>query len=95
MNEENWIVCSFRNISLLEFVAESKNIHVKILADWTKFPFLVVVPSDSQYSDIELGMNETLICSEICIISSEKTEWCKISRNMDLISATLQNTRFF
>lgn len=56
-------------------------------AVWAK-----LVPSDSRYSDIELEMSETVICSETCILSSEKTEWCKISRNMDLISATLQNT---
>ncbi|XP_027179370.1 E3 ubiquitin-protein ligase CHFR isoform X1 [Coffea eugenioides] len=49
------------------------------------------VPSNSQCSDIGLTSTETLICSEINISSSAKSEWCKIIRNMDLASATIQN----
>ncbi|CAI9095301.1 OLC1v1031221C1 [Oldenlandia corymbosa var. corymbosa] len=52
-----------------------------------------LVPSDSRYSDIELTSNETLVCSEISISSSGKSEWCRITRNMDLVSATFHNRR--
>lgn len=50
-----------------------------------------LVPSNSQHSDIRLTSSETLICSEISISSSAKSEWCKIIRNVDLVSATIQN----
>ncbi|KAA8522628.1 hypothetical protein F0562_013011 [Nyssa sinensis] len=50
-----------------------------------------LVPSDSKYSDIELRSNETAICSEVEFSSTDKHEWCKITRNLDLCSATMQN----
>lgn len=57
-------------------------------------PFLVVVSSDSRYSDVEIKSNEIVICSVITSSSSDKHEWCTIKRNSDLCSATLQNKRF-
>ncbi|XP_077248785.1 RING/U-box superfamily protein [Tasmannia lanceolata] len=50
-----------------------------------------LVPSDSRYSDVEIKSNEMIICSEITRSSPEKHKWCKITRNEDLISATIQN----
>nr|GMC66714.1 E3 ubiquitin-protein ligase CHFR [Ipomoea batatas] len=49
-----------------------------------------LIPMDSSYSEIELKLNETVICSEVT--SLEKQAWCKITRGMDLVSATIQNT---
>ncbi|KAL9264709.1 hypothetical protein AKJ16_DCAP15098, partial [Drosera capensis] len=50
-----------------------------------------LVPSDSNYPDIEIRSNYTLICSEITPASSDKHEWCQITRNSDLCSGTLKN----
>uniref|UniRef100_A0A5B7C9H2 Putative E3 ubiquitin-protein ligase CHFR isoform X1 n=1 Tax=Davidia involucrata TaxID=16924 RepID=A0A5B7C9H2_DAVIN len=50
-----------------------------------------LVPSDSRYSDVELRSNEAVICSEVKSSSTDKHEWCKITRNLDLCSATMQN----
>ncbi|KAK4840331.1 hypothetical protein QYF36_006039 [Acer negundo] len=48
-------------------------------------------PSDSRYSDVEISSNELVVCSEITSSSPGKHEWCKIMRNSDLSSATMQN----
>ncbi|XP_076902892.1 uncharacterized protein LOC143557783 [Bidens hawaiensis] len=53
---------------------------------WSK-----LVPSNSKYSDVELRSDEVDVHSEVKISSFEKQEWCKITRNTDLCSATLQN----
>ncbi|MFS7906765.1 putative transcription factor C2H2 family [Helianthus anomalus] len=53
---------------------------------WSK-----LVPSNSKYSDVELRSDEVEIHSEVKVSSFEKLGWCKITRNSDLSSATLQN----
>lgn len=53
---------------------------------WSK-----LVPSDSRYSDVELWSDEVEIHSEVKVSSFEKEGWCKITRNSDLSSATMQN----
>ncbi|CAK7328560.1 unnamed protein product [Dovyalis caffra] len=50
-----------------------------------------LVPSDSRYSDVEVRSDEMVIRSEITSSSLEKHEWCKITRNSDQSSATMQN----
>ncbi|KAI9114319.1 hypothetical protein K1719_014547 [Acacia pycnantha] len=49
-----------------------------------------LVPSDSRYSDVEIRSDEKVICSEITS-SGDKQNWCKIIRNSDLCSATIEN----
>ncbi|KAI3750004.1 hypothetical protein L2E82_20628 [Cichorium intybus] len=49
------------------------------------------VPSDNKFSDVELRLDEVAINSDVKISSFKKQEWCKITRNPDLSSATLQN----
>ncbi|KAL8044974.1 hypothetical protein ABFX02_08G081700 [Erythranthe guttata] len=51
-----------------------------------------LVSVDSSYSDIELRLTELTICSEMKSSSSEKREWCKITREIDRNSALMQNT---
>ncbi|KAL3341690.1 hypothetical protein AABB24_025949 [Solanum stoloniferum] len=53
-----------------------------------------LIPTDSRYSEIELRLKETVICSEVKNSSSEKQDWCKITRNVDLDSAMMQNRSF-
>ncbi|KAH9713055.1 RING-type domain-containing protein [Citrus sinensis] len=48
-------------------------------------------PSDSRFADVDISSNEVVICSEITSSSSDKHEWCKITRNSDLHSAKMQN----
>lgn len=55
--------------------------------------FLHAVQSDSRYSDVEIRSDEGEICSEISATSSDKHSWCKIVRNSDLCSATMENKR--
>ncbi|XP_004503861.1 uncharacterized protein [Cicer arietinum] len=50
-----------------------------------------LVQSDSRYSDVEIRSDEGEICSEISATSSDKHSWCKIVRNSDLCSATMEN----
>ncbi|KAK7291498.1 hypothetical protein RIF29_06692 [Crotalaria pallida] len=50
-----------------------------------------LVPSDSRYSDVEIRSDEKVVCSEISGSSSDKHSWCKIVRNSDLCSATMEN----
>ncbi|KAL5053190.1 hypothetical protein RYX36_033872 [Vicia faba] len=50
-----------------------------------------LVQLDSRYSDIEIRSDECEICSEILATSSDKHSWCKIVRNSDLCSATIEN----
>ncbi|OIW18239.1 hypothetical protein TanjilG_06323 [Lupinus angustifolius] len=50
-----------------------------------------LVPSDSRYSDVEIRSDEKVICSEISAAFSDKHSWCKIIRNSDLCSATVEN----
>ncbi|KAJ8528842.1 hypothetical protein K7X08_030486 [Anisodus acutangulus] len=45
---------------------------------------------DPPHSEIELRLKETVICSEVNN-SSGKQEWCKITRNVDLVSSMMQN----
>ncbi|KAJ8528496.1 hypothetical protein K7X08_022188 [Anisodus acutangulus] len=49
-----------------------------------------LIPVDSHYSEIELRLKETVICSEVDN-SSGKQDWCKITRSVDLVSAMMQN----
>ncbi|GAB2277650.1 hypothetical protein Dimus_012356 [Dionaea muscipula] len=51
-----------------------------------------LVPSNSGYPNVEIRSRETLIRSEVTSTSSDKREWCQITRNSDLCSATLKNT---
>ena len=55
--------------------------------------FLLAVPLDSRYSDVEIRSDEIVICSEISSTSSDKYSWCKVVRNSDLCSATIKNKR--
>ncbi|CAL0306703.1 unnamed protein product [Lupinus luteus] len=50
-----------------------------------------LVPSDSRYSDVEIRSDEKVICSEISAAFGDKHSWCKIIRNSDLCSATVEN----
>ncbi|KAJ9671190.1 hypothetical protein PVL29_027260 [Vitis rotundifolia] len=50
-----------------------------------------LVPSDSRYSEVELRLDEMVICSDVMSPSFDKQEWCKVTRNYDLCSATIQN----
>ncbi|XP_010525964.1 PREDICTED: E3 ubiquitin-protein ligase CHFR [Tarenaya hassleriana] len=50
-----------------------------------------LVPLDTRFSDIEIRCNDVVICSEIKSSSVEKYEWCRITRNLDQQSATIQN----
>ncbi|GAB4855340.1 hypothetical protein Ancab_023961 [Ancistrocladus abbreviatus] len=50
-----------------------------------------LVPLDSGYPDIEIRSNVTLVCSGITSTSSDKHEWCQITRNSDLCSAIIKN----
>ena len=52
------------------------------------------MPSDLTYSEVELMLDEMVICSDIMSPSSDKQEWCKVTRNSDLCSATIQNKRY-
>jgi hypothetical protein len=56
--------------------------------------FFHAVQSDSRYLDVEIRSDEGEICSEISATSSDKHSWCKIARNSDLCSATMENKRF-
>ncbi|KAM7467696.1 hypothetical protein LguiB_015258 [Lonicera macranthoides] len=50
-----------------------------------------LVSSYSQYSDVELSLDEVVVSSEVNTSSFDKHGWCKITRNSDLCSATLRN----
>ncbi|KAL2342850.1 hypothetical protein Fmac_004135 [Flemingia macrophylla] len=50
-----------------------------------------LVPSDERYSDVEIRPDEKEITSEISATSNDKHSWCKIVRNPDLRSATMEN----
>ncbi|XP_015571058.2 E3 ubiquitin-protein ligase CHFR isoform X3 [Ricinus communis] len=68
-------------------VGESSAVNSSSDIIWAK-----LVPSDSRSSDIEIRSNEALICSAITSSSLERQEWCKLTRNSDQRSATMQNT---
>lgn len=51
----------------------------------------MLAPLDAQYSDIELRLNDTVIRSKFDLSLPQESEWCEITRNMDLVSATLHN----
>ncbi|GFP92841.1 E3 ubiquitin-protein ligase chfr [Phtheirospermum japonicum] len=53
-----------------------------------------LVPLDSSYSDIELRSNEVAVCSEIKSSTSEKQEWCKITREKDQSLALMRNKSY-
>lgn len=55
---------------------------------------VIAVPSESRYSDVDISSSEVVVCSEITSSSPCKREWCKIIRNSDLCSASLQNKRY-
>lgn len=42
---------------------------------------------------MEIRSDEKVISSEISATSSDKHSWCKIVRNPDLCSATMENKR--
>lgn len=50
-----------------------------------------LVQSDSRYPDVEIRSDKGKIRSEISTTSCDKHRWCKIVRNSDLCSATLEN----
>ncbi|KAG5029874.1 hypothetical protein AAZX31_05G185000 [Glycine max] len=50
-----------------------------------------LVLSDERYSDVEISSDEKVISSEISATSNDKHSWCKIVRNPDLCSATMEN----
>ena len=52
------------------------------------------VPLDTRFSDIEIRCGDMVICSEIKPYSSERHEWCRITKNLGQGSATLHNKRF-
>ncbi|KAH0882812.1 hypothetical protein HID58_058908, partial [Brassica napus] len=49
------------------------------------------VPLDTRFSDIEIRCGDMVICSEIKPYSSERHEWCRITKNLGQGSATLHN----
>lgn len=51
------------------------------------------VPLDTRFSDIEIRFNDMVICSETKPSSSERHEWCRITKNLGQGSATLRNIR--
>ncbi|XWS44592.1 hypothetical protein CRYUN_Cryun15aG0060500 [Craigia yunnanensis] len=50
-----------------------------------------LVPLHAQYSDVEICSDEMIVSSQISSSSLEKYEWCKITRNPDLLTAMMQN----
>lgn len=50
-----------------------------------------LVPLDTRFSDIEIRCGDMVICSEIKPSSSERHEWCRITKNLGQGSATLHN----
>ncbi|KAK9109954.1 hypothetical protein Sjap_018014 [Stephania japonica] len=54
-------------------------------------PWAKLVPLDSKYSDVEIALDEMVVCSETSFLSLDKHEWCKIARKLDKCSATLQS----
>ncbi|XP_041008134.1 E3 ubiquitin-protein ligase CHFR [Juglans microcarpa x Juglans regia] len=67
-------------------VGESSGARLSEEEIWAK-----LVPPDSRYSEVNIRSDEILVCSEIRSSSADKQEWCKISRNSDLCTATMQN----
>jgi hypothetical protein len=65
-----------------------------MISDIRNFFSHVAVPLDSRYSDVDIRSDEIVICSEITPSCVDKHEWCKISQNSDLCSATVQNMRY-
>ncbi|KAF9601453.1 hypothetical protein IFM89_020220 [Coptis chinensis] len=54
-------------------------------------PWAKLVRLDSKQVDIEIRVDEMVICSENKLLSIGERGWCKITRNSDLCSGTLQN----
>uniref|UniRef100_A0A0D3BRF4 Uncharacterized protein n=2 Tax=Brassica oleracea TaxID=3712 RepID=A0A0D3BRF4_BRAOL len=54
-------------------------------------PSLCLIPLDTRFSDIEIRCGDMVICSEIKPYSSERHEWCRITKNLGQGSATLHN----
>ncbi|XP_031402806.1 E3 ubiquitin-protein ligase CHFR [Punica granatum] len=50
-----------------------------------------LVSVDSRYPDVEISSDEMVVFSEIVSSSTDKHEWCKITRDSNQSSATLQN----
>nr|VDD05999.1 unnamed protein product [Brassica oleracea] len=50
-----------------------------------------LVPLDTRFSDIKIRCGDMVICSEIKPSSSERHEWCRITKNLGQGSATLHN----
>ncbi|CAH2059034.1 unnamed protein product [Thlaspi arvense] len=50
-----------------------------------------LVPLDTRFSDIEIRCSDMVICSEIKQSSSERHEWCRITKNLGQGSATIHN----
>ncbi|KAM1309298.1 hypothetical protein PS2_006034 [Malus domestica] len=50
-----------------------------------------LLPSGSRYPDVEISSCEIVVCSKILFSSIRKCKWCKVTRNSDHSSATIQN----
>ncbi|XP_017969365.1 PREDICTED: E3 ubiquitin-protein ligase CHFR [Theobroma cacao] len=50
-----------------------------------------LVPLDAQLSDVEICSNEMIVSSQVTSSSQEKHEWCRITRNPDLLTAMMKN----
>ncbi|PPD69735.1 hypothetical protein GOBAR_DD33380 [Gossypium barbadense] len=54
------------------------------------FPFFSL-PLQGQQSDIEVCSDEMIVSSQITSSSQVKHDWCKITRNADMLTAMMQN----
>ncbi|KAA3464423.1 E3 ubiquitin-protein ligase CHFR isoform X2 [Gossypium australe] len=50
-----------------------------------------LVPLHAQQSDIEVCSDEMIVSSQITSSSKVKHDWCKITRNADMLTAMMQN----
>ncbi|CAL9217977.1 unnamed protein product [Arabidopsis halleri] len=50
-----------------------------------------LVPLDTKFSDIEIKCDDMVICSETTPSSLERHEWCRITKNLGQVSATIHN----
>ncbi|XP_039064395.1 uncharacterized protein LOC120209470 [Hibiscus syriacus] len=50
-----------------------------------------LVPLGVQESDIEICSDEIIVSSQITLSSQVKRDWCKITRNVNMLSAMMQN----
>ncbi|KAF5822672.1 putative transcription factor C2H2 family [Helianthus annuus] len=57
------------------------------------FKSLLIVPLNSEHSNVEVQSDEVEIHSDVEVSSFADQGWCNITRNSDLSSATSENTR--